>query len=253
MILPNLTLCQENTIERIFKITFVLLGLIAAIMVIGNSSLLQFIKIGGITNMFDYMINAISNNFMVFSITTGILLIIAYSLIFRYNHTLYNYITRNSQCAESFINGIKKDKVLCALTKFKENNEIIEDMKRKYPERMRHIGGDEKIDSIQKVIANIIEKLNKTDIDELDPYSLYELLEPLLNEYYLMEKDASDLEIDLGIPIIVPNRKLEDEYRTRFSKVHYVKDYELYPQLFTSGGIYEPNRSLSEAYQTIRN
>jgi hypothetical protein len=210
-----LSKCQEDKFNFYFKWIFIFLLIFGIVLFYKDiGKLLSTINMN---NLFNIM-NLVKNNLDVFLVTIVSLTIMTLVLFNRYN---------NNTCNETFINGVNKNTVFVSLQAFNKNLKDAKKMKDKYPDRVDM----KNINELIEVSASLINKLKNIKLDVLGPMAIYELFQPLLEIYYEQDKGARELSLDLGIQIIVPNRKLEDEYRTRFTKVHYIKDRPLYPQI----------------------
>lgn len=211
-----LSKCQEDKLKLYFHWIFTFLFVFGiALFYKDIGSYIRNININNFINV----LSLVKNNLDVFAITIVSLTIIALSL--------YHMNTNNIVCEERFINGIPKKNIECGLDTFINNLSQAKKLKKKYPNKVKNI---HHADKLLKISYDMKESLNSYDQKEFGPMEIYEFVQPLLNVYYDQDKGAKHLSDDLGITIIVPNRKLEDEFRSRFSKFHYIEDRELFPQ-----------------------
>jgi hypothetical protein len=162
-----------------------------------------------------FMIDFIRGNFEFVWITSVILILIIGLLFSGYNYELMKkiYISR-MEGKECFVNPISRDVILNKLKIYISRLMSVKDYADEYG-----LSEERLVNVIQEAGAVKTRVMSDTQKENYHPSEIYEMFTELLNIYYIQNKTAQDLSKDLDIPIIVPNEKLEDEYRTRFERI----------------------------------
>lgn len=204
----------DNIITRLlyyFSWAFVILMAAISFDMLGKTSNVTqtFIMVG------EFMIDFIRGNFEFVWITSVILLLLIGLLFSGYNYELMKeiYISRVGG-KECFVNPISRDVILDKLKIYISRLMSAKDYAAEYG-----LSEDHLINSIQEAGAVKTRVMRTATKENYHPSEIYEMFSELLNIYYIQNKTAQDLSKDLNIPIVVPNEKLEDEYRTRFERI----------------------------------
>lgn len=162
------------------------------------------------------VIDFIRNNFEFVWITSVIFIVLIGVLFAGYNYELVKdiYLNRISN-KEGFVSPISSKLILDKLEIYISRMKFLKDYAKDYG--LAESSLIEQMREANRIKQFVISRRNKDfyNIDEV-----YDLSQPLLNLYYKQNKTAQELAKDLGISIVVPNAKLEDEYRTRYEKIH---------------------------------